>query len=358
MCFEERPELSLIVPVFNEERGLAPFFAELARQREVRFELILSDGGSTDESAAAAARLRQEAGFPVQVVAGAKGRARQMNLAVPVARASTLLFLHIDSSFPDPLSFRRGLDALAGALRGGDGRVAGRFALEFAFDHTPPLPYRFYQAKATLDRPGCTHGDQGLLIGRAFFGEISPFDERLPLMEDTFLAERIRRAGSWLLLPSRIKTSPRRFLAEGLLPRQTMNAILMNLAAIGRLELIGSLQESYRSQHAAHRLRLTPMLVALSERIAALPAEERRRFWRATGGYVRANAWQIPFFFDLLWGGVSAGKGGRFLACHDRWLARLIDNRGGDFVAATMVRIWFRLTLLGCRRRARDERRR
>ncbi|HBG05127.1 MAG: glycosyl transferase [Geobacteraceae bacterium GWC2_58_44] len=345
MSFEQRPELSVIVPVINEETNIAPFLGALALQREVRMELIISDGGSDDDSVAQATRISAGLPFPVRVIEGARGRGGQMNLAAGVARAEKLLFLHIDSSFPDPLSFRKGLDALAAGARGGNARVAGHFALEFHFETEPPLPYRFYGAKARLDRPGCTHGDQGFLIGADFFAEIGPFDTTLPLMEDTFLAERIRQSGTWLLLPSRIKTSPRRFLGEGLLPRQTLNAILMDLAAIGHLGLLQSLRESYRSQHAARRLRLGPFLVPLREGIAALPRAERRRLWYQTGAYVRSNAWQIPFFLDLYFGKGEAG-GGIFLALHDRFLARLIDNRVGNWVTAGLVWAWFRLTLI------------
>jgi rSAM/selenodomain-associated transferase 2 len=349
LSFEERPELSVVVPVFNEEGNIASFLGTLALQREVRMELIIADGGSADDSVGAAARLSGGLPFPVRVIEGAKGRGGQMNLGAGVARAKTLLFLHIDSGLPDPLSFRKGLDALAAAAKGGNARVAGHFALEFHFDAELPLPYRFYGAKATLDRPGCTHGDQGFLIGTDFFNEIGPFDATLPLMEDTFLAERIREAGSWLLLPARIMTSPRRFLAEGLLPRQTLNAILMNLATIGHLALVLSLKESYQSQHAAKRLRLHPFLAPLRKEIAALPREERKRLWYATGGYVRSNAWQIPFFLDLILGKVTAGKGGRFLALHDRFLERLIDNRVGNYAAAALVWVWFRVTLYASR---------
>jgi rSAM/selenodomain-associated transferase 2 len=345
LSFEQRPELSIIVPVLNEEGNLAPFLRDMALQREVRIELIFSDGGSSDDSMAAAKRLSGALPFPVRVIEGEKGRARQMNRGAGAASAQTLLFLHIDSSFPDPLSLRKGLDALA-AAKGANTPVAGRFALEFNFDGEIPLPYRFYGAKATLDRTGCTHGDQGFLIPAAYFEEIGPFDPTLPLMEDTFLAERIRKTGRWLLLPARIKTSPRRFLGEGLLPRQTLNAILMDLAAIGHLGLIQSLKESYRSQHAAEKLKLRPFLVPLRKSIAALPRPERRRLWYETGGYVRSNAWQIPFFLDVLRGKVIEGKGGAFLALHDRFLGRLIDNRAWNWAAATLVWIWFRLTLL------------
>ena len=350
MSFERLPELSVVVPVFNEERNVAPLLRELASQREVRLEAIISDGGSEDDSAGAATRLSRGQPFPVRVLAGAKGRARQLNLGAAAARGAWLLFLHIDSSFPDPLSFRKGLDALAAATGSGNAKVAGHFALQFAFDGRPPFPYRFYAAKATLDRPGCTHGDQGFLIQREFFQQLSAFDEKLPFMEDTFLAERVRRQGGWLLLPARIKTSPRRFLSEGLRPRQTLNAILMNLAAVGRLDLIEALKESYQSQHATQRLELGRLLAALAGRIAGLPPGQRRRFWRATASYVRSNAWQIPFFFDLLVGGVSEGKGGKFLAFHDRFIERLIGNWAGDRAAEALVRVWFRLALIACRK--------
>ena len=348
MSFEQCPELSVIVPVLNEGANIAPFLRQMALQRAVLLELIISDGGSTDDSVAQATAQAPLLPFPLRVIDGARGRGAQMNLGAAAARGRTLLFLHIDSTFPDPLALRQGLDALAEAGRGGKGEVAGHFTLEFDFESQPPLPYRFYGAKARLDRPGCTHGDQGFLIGADFFAGVGPFDTTLPLMEDNFLAERIRERGRWLLLPPVIKTSPRRFLGEGLLPRQTLNAILMNLAALGQLGLIRSLKETYRSQHASSRLALAPFLAPLQREIALLPQTQRRRFWYETGAYVRSNAWQIPFFLDVCLGRTGE-KGGVFLALHDRFLGRLIDHRLGNWIAAGLTWIWFRLTLRATR---------
>lgn len=344
---ERPPELSVIVPVLNEGPFIARFLEGLALQREVSLELVISDGGSADDSVAQAEKVYHGLPFPVRVIGGGKGRAAQMNQGAAAARADRLLFLHIDSSFPDPLALRKGLDLLAGAAP--CARVAARFALAFDFEGEVPLPYRYYGAKARLDRPGCTHGDQGLLIGAPFFDQIGPFDSSLPLMEDTFLAEKIRREGQWLLVPAEIRTSPRRFLQEGLLPRQTLNAILMNLAHQGRLGLFRLLKESYRSQHKAKRLKLLPFLEPLARDIAALPAAERRRLWYETGGYVRSNAWQIPFFLDLLLTGRE--KGGALLWLHDRFLARLLDNPLGNLCTAALVRLWFAATLAQLRER-------
>jgi rSAM/selenodomain-associated transferase 2 len=346
LSFEEHPELSVIVPVYNEEANIAPFLGALALQQGVRMELIFSDGGSQDRSIGALGECREGLPFPLRVIEGARGRAGQLNRGAAAALAPMLLFLHIDSHFPDPLALRKALDTLAAANRGEACDVAGHFALEFHFEGPIPFPYRFYGAKATLERRGCTHGDQGYLIGADFFRRVGPFDTTLPLMEDTFLAERIRESGRWLLLPARIQTSPRRFLSEGLLPRQTLNAMLTNLADLGRLDLIEELKGCYRSQHSAQRLSLAPYFVHIRNWIAALPREERRRFWYDTGSYVRGNAWQIAFFFDLAVGTVEAGRGGKVLAWHERFLERRLDNALVNWVAAALVWIWFKAVTL------------
>jgi len=341
LSFEQHPELSVIVPVLNESATIAPFLLSLAKQRQVRLELILSDGGSDDGSIGVAEALRGGFPFPLTVLQGGRGRAGQLNRGAEAAHAPILLFLHIDSDLPDPLALRHALDVLAGAAASGD-RVAGHFQLEFHFEGPAPFPYRFYGAKATLDRRGCTHGDQGFLIGAEFFRHVGPYDTSLPLMEDTFLAERIRETGRWLLLPAKIRTSPRRFVSEGLLPRQTLNAMISNLAAIGRCDLIEELKGCYRSQHAAQRLELEPFLRHIRSWVAALPSDERKRFWYATGSFVRSNAWQIPLFFDLVLGGVTAGKRGRLLELHDRCVARLLNNRAGNCAGTLLVWAWFK----------------
>ncbi|MCM0079994.1 glycosyltransferase [Geomonas sp. Red32] len=340
----------MVVPLFNEERAIASFLNELALQQAIDFEVILSDGGSSDGTLAELSRLVPSLPFPVKVVTGSKGRGAQLNRGAAEARSGMLLFLHADSAFGDPLSFRKGVDALEQAGRTSPLPVAGHFPLTFAFPGSPPLPYRFYGEKAALDRPGCTHGDQGFLIPLPLFRELGPFDPELPLMEDNVLAERIRRQGRWILLSTPIATSPRRFLAEGLLPRQTLNAILMDLAAVGRLDLIDSLRETYRSQDRTGRLDLSPLLENLRMRIAGLPPAERRDLWRKTGRYVRLNAWQIPFFLDVVMKKAAGGKGGIFLSLHDRLVGRLLDNGVADLAASWLVRLWFRLVLRRCRR--------
>lgn len=353
MSYQENiPELSLIVPTLNEARGLERLFATLSAQREVRFELVMADGGSTDGTVARARELAATAPFAVTVIEVGRGRGRQMNAGAAAAAGNTLLFLHADCIFPDTLALRSALAAFSGAAAaGGSDRIAGHFRLRFdRSDPAPSLPYYFYEWKARLHRPGCTHGDQGLLLARRFFHEVGTFDETYPILEDVRLAERIARRGTWLLLPAEIVTSARRFETEGVRERQTLNALLMNFAAMGWDPFLAELPRLYRSQDRSGRLQLGPVLRLIAGLLRPLPRRERLRLWRETGCYVRANAWQIPLFLDVrhhFRQGTPVGDGATpRLRLHDRFFDRLTDNEAGQWATALLVWLWFRLSLL------------
>lgn len=349
--FQTLSELSVIVPILNEAETLPALFATLSRQERVAFEVVLADGGSTDGTAVRAAALAAESPFPCRIVRSDKGRGRQLNAGARAATAETLLFLHADSVFPDPLALRKGLDALAEC---GEGRAAGRYALRF--DVRPErygFGYYFYECKARLDRPECTHGDQGFLLPRTFFDSLGGFDETRELLEDTRLAETVRREGQWLLLPAEIVTSARRFETEGLCERQLLNALLMNFAAIGWDDFFRQASGIYRRQDLAGRLRLLPFFRAVRHLLRQLPRRRRLALWYRTGGYVRRHAWQLAFALDVRRSfrqGLPAGKGGTtpLLERFDRWYGPLTDHPPGRLAAAGLVWLWFHGTFL-CR---------
>lgn len=348
----DHPEISIVVPTLNEAGGLERLFSTLEAQREVTLELVVADGGSTDETVQRARTLAAAAPFAAKVVETGRGRGRQMNAGAAAAESNTLLFLHADSFFPDPLTMRTSLDSFAPEVAAKSGRrVAGHFRLRFHRSTTgPSLPYYFYEWKARLHRPGCIHGDQGLLLTRDFFAEAGPFHESCPILEDVRLAGRIAAQGEWLLLPAEIVTSARRFEVEGLRERQTLNAIIMNFADWGDDTLLAELPQLYAPQDRTGRLALGPALSRIDGMIRGLPREERRRLWRETGRYVRANAWQIPFFFDVrrnFTRGAPVGHGALpLLRLHDRIFDRLTDNRVGRSISMVLTWLWFRLSLV------------
>ncbi|KAF0220364.1 MAG: glycosyl transferase family [Geobacteraceae bacterium] len=350
--FDSNPHISVIVPVLNEAQLLPELFRTLAGQKDVTLEVAISDGGSTDGTPELARRLAEEHRLSVTVVSGGQGRGRQMNAGAAVSRGPTLLFLHADSTFTDSFALRKGLDALdaAVAAQGSEG-VAGHFALRFnRSTGTPSLGYYYYECKARLDLRECTHGDQGFLMRRGFFQCVGPFDESLPMVAETRLAEAIRLRGKWLLLPAEINTSARRLETEGLWERQTLNAILMNFAAMGWEPFFREIPRLYQVQDRTRRLQLFPLLLEISRLIHALPLRERFSLWHTTGAYVRRNAWQLAFFFDVRRNfrrGLPPGEGNTpILAFYDRYLDLLTDHPPGRLAAACLTWLWFRVTRL------------
>ncbi|MEZ4600463.1 MAG: TIGR04283 family arsenosugar biosynthesis glycosyltransferase [Syntrophotaleaceae bacterium] len=292
--------LSIIVPVFNEADRLADLFAELERQQAVAFEVLICDGGSTDETLEAARRLGEKASFPCRILISPPGRGRQMNAGAVASGGRFLLFLHVDSSFPDSGALAKGLQAMAGEMeRRGSDRVAGHFALRFQREgSSPSLAYYFYEVKACLGRPGTIHGDQGFLLPQKFFRLIGPFDESLGYMEDDRLAVRVFQKGCWSLLPARLQTSARRFEREGFFRRQVLNALIISLEEAGRNDLLQELPNLYRHQQAAGRLRVKPFFARVRRALCDLSAEERRCFWDSSGRLLAANIWQIFLLAD------------------------------------------------------------
>lgn len=341
------PELSIVVPVLNERETVSDLFETLASQQDVDFELLLVDGGSTDGTLDAAETQRSRLPRPMQLFSAPSGRAHQLNFGAGRAGADLLLFLHVDSLLPDPAALRRALDAYR-TWREKEPALplGGHFALEFRRANSPySFGYYFWEWKARLARPGCTHGDQGLLLDRATFSRVGPFDPNALLAAETLLADRLREAGRLRLLPARLQTSARRFEIEGLAARQTLNALLMNFAAIGWDGYFAAARNIYRLQHDTARLELAPYLQLISAQLDQLEPGERRRLWLATGRYVRSQAWQIPFAIDAR-RAFRRGLKVDFcrtpcLAFHDRWFDLLTDNRIGYAFAALLTRVWF-----------------
>ncbi len=351
MVSSRSPELSVIVPVLDEVATLPSLFATLASQQAIAFELILCDGGSADGTLENAQLLAKTCSFPCQVARSGKGRGRQMNAGASLARSDDLLFLHADSQFPDPLALSKGLIALRNRCRQRcDARVAGRFALRFRRSCPQrSLAYYFYENKARLDRPGCIHGDQGFLLQRSFFNELGAFEAQLSLFEDDRLAAQVFRAGEWLLLPAEISSSARRFETEGLRQRQTLNALLCNFADIGWDNFFRSAQSVYRQQSRTRSLRLYPYFRLIRTLLDCLSWRERRRLWYRTGAFVRANAWQIAYYFDVKKNfrrQLPAGAGSTpTLRFFERHLDPLIDHPAGRLTAAVLTWSWFHVLL-------------
>jgi rSAM/selenodomain-associated transferase 2 len=195
-----KPALSIVMPALNEAAGIEATLHALQPLRERGVEVVLADGGSSDDTAARAAP------WVDAVTTSARGRALQMNAGAALARADALLFLHADTRLP-PLADVQVLQALAGGAGWGrfDVRIDGR-----------PWMLRVVAAMMNLRSrlTGIATGDQAIFVARARFDQVGGFPVQ-PLMEDIEISRRLLRLGRPACLRAQVCTSGRRWEQRG-----------------------------------------------------------------------------------------------------------------------------------------------
>jgi rSAM/selenodomain-associated transferase 2 len=193
------PDLTIVIPTLDEERTIEPCLQTVGQRRGV--EVVVSDGGSTDETV----RLARSMG--ARVVEGPPGRGGQLNRGAAAAQTGRLLFLHADCLLPPGWH-----DAVANALDDpGTTLACFRLRTEPA-PGTAPSPVRPFWLR-TLDlraRGGrLPYGDQAFAVRREVFDAVGGFPD-IPLMEDLAFARECRRRGRIRRLPQEVRTTARR----------------------------------------------------------------------------------------------------------------------------------------------------
>ncbi|MGK7911105.1 MAG: TIGR04283 family arsenosugar biosynthesis glycosyltransferase [Synechococcus sp.] len=204
--------IAVVVPTYQEESAIETCLASLQGQAPP-FEVIVTDGGSSDrtQEIAAAYRILDAAGSfaPIQVVRSPEqGRAQQMNFGAQQANsADILLFLHADSQLPAD-----GLQAVRHAMLGSSA-IGGRFAVGL---DRQELPYSAIEwgMNARTRLTGCFTGDMGIFVWRSLFEQLGGYPHQ-PLMEDYELSRRMQQRGQVAYLPQKIVTSSRRWQQHG-----------------------------------------------------------------------------------------------------------------------------------------------
>lgn len=196
--------ISIIIPVLNEAQQIQPLLQELACLLGA-VEIIVVDGGSTDDTAA----LAQQHGQARVLALGRASRALQMNAGAAAAQGNVLLFLHADVRLP-----ATALAEIGAALE--DKRVAGG-CFAFGFPANVSLAYRIYAWGINLRTRlfQTATGDQAIFVRRAAFERLGGF-QIMPLMEDIELFNALKRQGRIAILSQPVCVSPRRWQQGGL----------------------------------------------------------------------------------------------------------------------------------------------
>lgn len=195
--------LSIIIPCLNESDGIVATLEALQAFRQRGAEVILVDGGSSDDTTARAQP------WVDQALSVPRGRAAQMNAGAVQARGEILLFLHADCRPPDAAD---GL-IIDGLRR--NRKSWGRFDVRIAGRH-PLLRAVEVLMNARSRLTGIATGDQGIFVTRSLFDAAGRFPE-IALMEDIELSRRLKRYGEPLCLPHRITASARLWEKHGVL---------------------------------------------------------------------------------------------------------------------------------------------
>ena len=206
--------VSIIVPVLNEA-AIIRGFLEHVHAAAPGAEIIVVDGGSSDETLALARDLADDA------INGPRGRAQQMNAGALRARGEILWFLHVDSRISAG-SIAAIEDALSDASV-----VGGCFRLEIV---PPRWIYRVRDAfgNCCVDVFRIALGDRGLFCRKGIFFVVGGYPHQ-PLLEDAGFYRKLRKLGRVRQLLLRIQTSARRYEALGPIRTSLFYLLIMTL---------------------------------------------------------------------------------------------------------------------------------
>lgn len=230
-----KPQISIVVPAFNEEGYIRHLFKGLESQSAHNFEVIVVDGNSTDRTRA----IARENGARV-VIEKKKNIGAARNAGVRAAKGDLVLFTNADTKASKDL-----LMTYAELFKDRD-VVAASGPLVPLEETTSFIRFGYRFASVYLARISFMTGKPAIsgsnfMVRKSAFRKCGGFDESLVTYEDLDLAHRLAKLGKVMYVKNAIvATSTRRIVRWGI-PRY----ILFNAGNVLRYNLFHKSKEHY-----------------------------------------------------------------------------------------------------------------
>lgn len=214
--------LSVIIPTLASHEKLAVLLSTLESQLWPDDEIIVVSGEGSEGS-----RRQGEppSGTRTRWIHAPRGRGLQLNRGVQASRGNLLFFLHDDSMPPAQFAY------LVRKITKAPDMSLGCFQLGYS-PTCRLMEIIAAGANARTRFLKLPYGDQGLFCRRETYEKAGGFKQPF-LMEDVDFVRSCRRYGQLMILPEKIQTSPRRYVALGVLRTFLKNQLVMLLFNLG-----------------------------------------------------------------------------------------------------------------------------
>lgn len=208
-------KISIIIPTHNEAPSIGKLIAYLQLHGKDNIaEIIITDGGSTDETFA----IAEQSGV-LALISPQKGRAAQMNYAAAIASGDILYFVHADSL--PPVNFAA--DIIEAVNIGFD---FGRYRTKF---DSSKLLLKINAWFTRFNWFICLGGDQTLFVTKELFEQCGGYKNELLIMEEYEFCDRLMKNHRYKIFANTALVSARKYVGRSWLKVQLANRMAVKL---------------------------------------------------------------------------------------------------------------------------------